>query len=45
MDNFEWGEGYTARFGIHYTDYATQRRIPKLSAAWFKALIARNALV
>lgn len=45
MDNFEWGDGFTSRFGIYYTDYATQRRIPKLSAAWYKALIARNALV
>ena len=45
MDNFEWAEGYSARFGIHYTDYATQQRTPKLSAAWYKALIARNEVV
>ena len=38
-------EGFSKRFGIHYTDYATQRRIPKLSAAWYKALIAKNAMV
>ncbi|HEY1604208.1 MAG TPA: GH1 family beta-glucosidase [Allosphingosinicella sp.] len=45
MDNFEWADGYTKRFGIHYTDFATQRRIPKLSAAWYKEVIRRNELV
>jgi beta-glucosidase len=45
MDNFEWGEGYSARFGIHYTKFDTQTRIPKLSAQWYKELIARNAMV
>lgn len=45
MDNFEWAEGYGARFGIFYTDFATQRRLPKLSAEWFRELVARNALV
>jgi len=45
MDNFEWADGYTKRFGIHYTDFATQRRIPKLSAAWYREVIRRNSLV
>ncbi len=45
MDNFEWTEGYGARFGIHYTDFATQQRLPKLSAAWYRELIAHNKLV
>jgi beta-glucosidase len=45
MDNFEWAEGHSARFGIHYTNYETQQRIPKLSAAWYRELIARNAVV
>ena len=45
MDNFEWADGYTKRFGIHYTDFATQRRIPKLSAAWYKEVIRQNRLV
>ena len=45
MDNFEWADGYTKRFGVHYVDFATQRRTPKLSARWYKELIRRNALV
>jgi beta-glucosidase len=45
MDNFEWADGYTKRFGIHYTDFATQKRTPKLSATWYREVIKRNALV
>lgn len=39
LDNFEWGEGYSKRFGLVYVDYATQERIPKASAAWYTAQI------
>ncbi|MDF0488442.1 GH1 family beta-glucosidase [Sphingomonas sp. H39-1-10] len=45
LDNFEWADGYTNRFGIHYVDFETQKRTPKLSAHWYKELIRRNALV
>ena len=45
MDNFEWADGYTNRFGLHYVDYATQKRTPKLSAQFYKAVIAQNAVV
>ena len=45
MDNFEWADGYGKRFGVHYVDFATQQRTPKLSAAWYRELIRRNALV
>ncbi|HRE29651.1 MAG TPA: family 1 glycosylhydrolase, partial [Anaerolineales bacterium] len=27
LDNFEWACGFEKRFGVIYTDYATQRRI------------------
>ena len=45
MDNFEWADGYTKRFGIHHVDFATQRRTPKLSAAWYKEVIRQNRIV
>ena len=42
MDNFEWAIGYTARFGMIYTDYGTGERIPKDSALWYKKVIESN---
>lgn len=44
MDNFEWGYGFSKRFGLVYVDYPTQRRIPKDSAEWYAGVIARNGL-
>jgi beta-glucosidase len=44
LDNFEWSEGYTKRFGIVHVDYETQKRTLKHSALAYKALInARNS--
>ena len=44
LDNFEWGFGYTKRFGIVHVDYDSQRRTVKDSGRWYAALAARNAL-
>jgi beta-glucosidase len=44
LDNFEWGDGYSKRFGIHYVDFKTLKRTPKLSAEWYRNVIARNAV-
>ena len=42
MDNFEWGRGYTERFGMVYVDYETQERIPKDSALWYRDWIKQH---
>jgi len=42
MDNFEWAEGYTKRFGIVYTDFSTLERTPKASAYWYRDMIKAN---
>jgi beta-glucosidase len=44
MDNYEWADGYAYRFGLHYVDFATQKRTPKLSAHFYREVIASNAL-
>jgi beta-glucosidase len=44
MDNFEWGHGYSQRFGMVYVDYKTQKRYPKESAYWYRDVIKQNGL-
>ncbi len=45
LDNFEWADGYDKRFGITYVDFPTQKRTPKLSAAFYKQVIEANRVV
>lgn len=45
MDNYEWEDGYTRRFGIVHCDFKTQKRTPKTSARWYSRVIAENRLV
>ncbi len=39
LDNFEWAEGYTKRFGIVHVDFDTLERTPKASAEWYSRII------
>ena len=45
MENFEWASGYGKHFGITYVNYETLERTPKLSAKFYREVIARNAVV
>ncbi len=42
LDNFEWGHGYSKRFGLVYVDFKTQERIMKKSALWYRDVIRNN---
>jgi beta-glucosidase len=44
VDNFEWADGFEQRFGLYYVDFDTKRRMPKLSASFYRETIARNAM-
>ncbi len=42
MDNFEWTEGFSKRFGLIYVDYDTKKRILKDSAKFYADVIRTN---
>jgi beta-glucosidase len=44
LDNFEWEEGYSRRFGLVHVDYPSQRRLLKDSAHWYRDVIQRGGL-
>ena len=43
LDNFEWAQGYTKRFGLVHVDYVTQQRTRKDSFTWYRDVIAAHA--
>lgn len=43
-DNFEWLEGFSARFGIVHVDYATQQRAVKRSGEFYSAMIRERGV-
>jgi beta-glucosidase len=44
LDNFEWADGYSERFGIVYVDFATLERVPKSSARFLSEVAKQNAV-
>jgi beta-glucosidase len=42
LDNFEWAEGYSPRFGLIDVDFKTQKRTIKDSGKWFAAIAKEN---
>jgi beta-glucosidase len=45
IDNFEWAEGFSQRFGLAYVDFKTQRRTLKDSGQWYAKVAAENRLL
>jgi len=39
VDNYEWADGYSTRFGLTFVNYTTQERTPKMSLQWFKKYV------
>jgi beta-glucosidase len=44
LDNFQWAEGYTERYGLIYTDFRNQKRTIKDSGLWYSRVAASNRL-
>jgi beta-glucosidase len=42
LDNFEWAEGFSQRFGLAYVDFKTQQRTAKHSGRWYAKVAADN---
>ncbi|KAL6882569.1 hypothetical protein ACP4OV_011259 [Aristida adscensionis] len=42
LDNFEWADGYTVRFGLNFVDFNDGfKRYPKNSVRWFKEFLKK----
>ena len=44
LDNFQWGEGFTERYGLIHTDFRNLKRTVKESGRWYARVAATNRL-
>ena len=45
IDNFEWAEGYTPRFGLFEVNYSTLERTPRPSATYLSKIAKDNGFI
>lgn len=45
LENYEWSDGFSKRFGITYVDFATEKRTAKLSFSFYREVIRTNSVV
>ena len=45
LDNFEWGAGFSKRFGLVHVDYETLKRTVKDSGHWYREVIRTNGAI
>jgi beta-glucosidase len=45
LDNFEWGHGFSKRFGMVHVDYESQKRTIKDSGEWYANVIRKNQII
>jgi beta-glucosidase len=44
LDNFEWGYGFTKKFGLYALDPRDGGRLPRDSADWYRQVVTANAV-
>jgi len=44
MDNFEWADGFSKRFGLVHVDFQTRTRTVKASGKWYAQVAAENRI-
>ena len=42
LDNFEWAEGYSMRFGLHHVDFETQERTLRPSGEAYRQIVQQH---